>query len=196
MPLEEETSLGQEKTSLERVNRTSRRVAILALLATPFAFAQGCATFGSFHKSDPAVDERAAQKVAGEALAELDRLSALHKERKISVCFLGVTGGSNAASLSSTTRERLESGDFKLFDKSVVQDALKESGVQPNNIFIPNQRKKFTDALGEPVDYIMAGYVEKDLVDPEDEKSAKKNVYRLSLVEVETNKKVEFVADL
>ena len=185
-----------EETSLKGGARIGRRVAIMALLTSPFALAGGCATFGSFHKSDPAVDERAARKVADEALEELDRLAKLHSDRKISACFIGVSGGSNAASLSTTTRERLETGSFKTFDKSLVQNALKESGVHANNVFIPKEREKFVEALGEPVDYLLAGYVEKEPVDPDDDKSAKKDVYRLALVEVETNKKLEFVADL
>ena len=76
--------------------------------------------------------------------------------------------------------------------------ALKESGVSANNVFIPSEREKFVDALGESVDYLLAGYVETRELDGEESggKEKMKRVYKLELVELETSKKCEFVADL
>ena len=107
-----------------------------------------------------------------------------------------MTGGPNAANLSSATRELLEEGNFRLLEKNVVQAALKESGVSPNNVFIPKEREKFVSELGEEVDYFMAGYVEKQEDEDDEGEKSKKTVYKLDLVNVATNRKSEFVAEI
>lgn len=149
-----------------------------------------------FHSSNPEADRRAADKAAKDALKELEREAKLHSDKKLVVCFIGVAGGSNAANLSTATRELLEEGDFRLLEKSAVQSALKESGVSPNNVFIPREREKFVAELGEDVDYFMAGYVEKQEEEDDDGKKSKRTVYKLELVNVATNHKSTFVADI
>ena len=80
---------------------------------------------------------------------------------------------------------------------------MKESDVRANNLFIPTERKKFVDALGEPVDYLLAGYVERGTVPASGAQNAeasedapKVKIFKLELVELETNRKFEFVAPL
>ena len=85
---------------------------------------------------------------------------------------------------------------------------MKESDVRANNLFIPTERKKFVAALGEPVDYLLAGYVERGIVPTDganqsdaqnadaNENAKKGKIFKLELVELETNRKFEFVAPL
>ena len=182
----------------------TRRRALFALGATSLltAFASlesGCAAFSSLKPVDAAITNRAAESASRDATRELERLATLHKDGRPSVCFIGVSGGPEAASLSDATRERLgEIKSVKFFEKTAVQAALKESGVSANNVFIPSEREKFVDALGESVDYLLAGYVETRELDGEESggKEKMKRVYKLELVELETSKKCEFVADL
>lgn len=152
---------------------------------------------GPFRSSNPETDRRAAEKATRGALDELERCASINSDKKITVCFIGVTGGPNAGSLSESTRERLESGSFRLLEKSDVQAALKESGVRANDVFIPRERRKFVEALGEDVDFLLAGYIERAKDEDDEERSkGKRMVYKLELVNVETNQKSEFIADL
>lgn len=152
-----------------------------------------------------AVSSPAVEKATSEALQELQRLTVLNGKQNATLCFLGVSGKGDQSGLSEAARQQIETGSsFRLLEKSAVQAALKESDVRANNLFIPAERKKFVAALGEPVDYLLAGYVEKGTVptdganasDAESENAKKQTVFKLELVELETNRKFEFVAPL
>lgn len=178
----------------------TRRSFLAAIAACAVASScGGCALLGgAFRPSNPEADRRAANQASRDALKELERLAALNPKKKLVVCFIGATGGSNAGTLSDATREYLDGREFRLIDKDAVKKAFKESGVRANNVFIPAERKKFADALGEDLDYILAGYVETTDASSEDgeESRGKRRVYKLELVDLETNEKREFVADL
>lgn len=190
-------------------SRFVRRVAsflLVGLFATTFA---GC--FGGKNDGEnvAAVSSPAVEQATSEALQELQRLTVLNGKPNATLCFLGVSGKGDLGGLSEAARQQIEtSSSFRLLEKSAVQAALKESDVRANNLFIPTERKKFVDALGEPVDYLLAGYVEKGAV-PNDgannsaaqnndasESAKKQTVFKLELVELETNRKFEFVAPL
>ena len=152
-----------------------------------------------------AVSSPAVEKATSEALQELQRLTVLNGKQNATLCFLGVSGKGDQSGLSEAARQQIETGSsFRLLEKSAVQAALKESDVRANNLFIPAERKKFVAALGEPVDYLLAGYVEKGTVpnadanasDAESDNAKKQTVFKLELVELETNRKFEFVAPL
>lgn len=180
--------------------------AFSVLLSTAFV---GC--FGGKSDSDEiaAVSSPAVEKATSEALQELQRLTVLNGKPNATLCFLGVSGKGDQSGLSEAARRQIEtSSSFRLLEKSAVQAALKESDVRANNLFIPTERKKFVDALGEPVDYLLAGYVERGAVPNADAKSRdaqdadaaqdapKVKIFKLELVELETNRKFEFVAPL
>ena len=156
-----------------------------------------------------AVSSPAVEKATSEALQELQRLTVLNGKQNATLCFLGVSGKGDLGGLSEAARQQIETGSsFRLLEKSAVQTALKESDVRANNLFIPTERKKFVAALGEPVDYLLAGYVERGTVPNADannpnaqnadsgENAKKVKVFKLELVELETNRKFEFVAPL
>ena len=158
----------------------------------------GCSIFTRPKPIDMTTAQHAVDETTRQVTAELERRVKLDGGKRPTVCFLGVMGDS-ATELSISTRSALDTSDsFRLLEKSVVQNALKESGVRANNIFIPAERKKFVEAVGEPVDYLIAGYVEyADPKEEEDGKSARASrVYRLELVNAETNVKSEFSAEL
>ncbi|MBP3529852.1 MAG: hypothetical protein J6K25_01540 [Thermoguttaceae bacterium] len=189
---------------------TKRRVGVGFLLAVFFStlFA-GCFSGKNDGENVAAVSSPAVEKTTSDALQELQRLTVLNGKQNATVCFLGVSGKGNLGGLSEAARQQIEtSSSFRLLEKSAVQAALKESDVRANNLFIPAERKKFVAALGEPVDYLLAGYVEKGSV-PSDgannsaaqnndasENAKKQTVFKLELVELETNRKFEFVAPL
>ena len=193
----------------ETRSRFARRVATLLLLGFWAATLVGC--FGG--KNDganvAAVSSPAVEKATSEALQELQRLTVLNGKQNATLCFLGVSGKGDLGGLSEAARQQIEtSSSFRLLEKSAVQTALKESDVSANNLFIPAERKKFVAALGEPVDYLLAGYVEKGSVptdganvsaaqnDEASENAKKVKIFKLELVELETNRKFEFVAPL
>ena len=155
----------------------------------------GCAVADIFLSSDPDADRIAANKATKDALKALEREASLHPDKKLVVCFIGVAGGGSAADLSAATRERLEQGNFRLVEKSAVQAALKASGVSPNNVFIPREREKFVSELGEDIDFLMAGYVERIVEEDEDGKKTRRTAYQLKLVNVATNRTFEFGGD-
>lgn len=187
-----------------------RRVAAFFFLA---AFAStafvGCFGGKNDSKTVAAVSSPAVEKATSEALQELQRLTVLNGKQNATLCFLGVSGKGDLGGLSEAARQQIEtSSSFRLLEKSAVQAALKESDVRANNLFIPAERKKFVAALGEPVDYLLAGYVERGTVPtasannsaPQNadssEDAPKVQIFKLELVELETNRKFEFVAPL
>ena len=169
----------------------------------------GCFGGKSDSKNVAAVSSPAVEKATADALQELQRLTVLNGKQNATLCFLGVSGKGDLGGLSEAARQQIEtSSSFRLLEKSAVQAALKESDVRANNLFIPAERKKFVAALGEPVDYLLAGYVERGTVPPadanspnaqnddSDENAPKVKVFKLELVELETNRKFEFAAPL
>ena len=182
---------------------SSRREFLVACVCASCAsLLPGCATFSAFQRDKVKVDEGAARKAARDVVDELRRVAELptYQKKKPTVCFLGVSGGGNSAEISAATRDILSEGNFRLVEKSATTAAFKESGVRANNVFIPTERKKFIDALGEDVDFLLAGYIERTNPDEDSEGSeAKKGrsvVYKLELVDVESNQKSVFTADL
>jgi len=158
--------------------------------------ALGCSTFSRLTTKAPVVDAGKIEEATSQAKSELDRLANASKKEKPTVCFLGVIGN-GAESFSTATRERLEDGgNFRVLPKSQMQDAIKKSGVKANNLFIPTEQKKFVKELGEPIDYLLAGYLEKVPIDESNEDKGKKDVFRLDLVEIGTSRKASFVVDL
>jgi|BioPla2DNA2_1021312.scaffolds.fasta_scaffold20007_4 hypothetical protein len=177
----------------------SRRSFICACLVGLTA-AQGCALFRRSKSIDASIYKPAVAKTTSQATEQLSQLSVVNGGKKPTVCFVGVIGDS-ASEISLATRAELEKSDkFKLVDKTAMQNALKVADLKATEIFIPTKRAKFTDALGEPFDYILAGYVEniEEPVDPNDEDSKKiaKTIYRLSLFNLDTNRTSDFIADL
>ncbi len=148
-----------------------------------------------------AVSSPAVEKTTSSALQELQRLTVLNGKQNATLCFLGVSGKGDLGGLSEAARQQIEtSSSFRLLEKNAVQAALKESDVRANNLFIPTERKKFVAALGEPVDYLLAGYVEVGAAPNENAESSenakKTKIFKLELVELETNRKFEFVEPL
>ncbi len=187
-----------------------RRVGGVCLLVALFStFFVGCFSGKNDGENVAAVSSPAVEKATSEALQELQRLTVLNGKQNATLCFLGVSGKGDQSGLSEAARQQIEtSSSFRLLEKSAVQAALKESDVRANNLFIPAERKKFVAALGEPVDYLLAGYVERGSV-PTDgannsgaqngdasENASKTKIFKLELVELETNRKFEFVAPL
>ena len=189
---------------------TKRRVVgfsllLIALSSTLFV---GCFGGKSDSETAAAISSPAVEKATSEALQELQRLTVLNGKQNATLCFLGVSGKGDQSGLSEAARQQIETGSsFRLLEKSAVQAALKESDVRANNLFIPAERKKFVAALGEPVDYLLAGYVERGAVPTDANNSAAQNgetsenakkvkLFRLELTELETNRKFEFVAPL
>ena len=182
-----------------------RRAAVFCfLVALASTTLVGC--FGGKNDSNAvaAVSSPAVEKATSDALQELQRLTVLNGKQNATLCFLGVSGKGDLGGLSEAARQQIEtSSSFRLLEKSAVQAALKESDVRANNLFIPAERKKFVAALGEPVDYLLAGYVERGTVPTADAQNAdasedapKVKIFKLELVELETNRKFEFVAPL
>ncbi len=182
--------------------RSARRVAAFCVFVGFFATTlAGCFGGKNDGENAVAVSSPAVEKATSSALQELQRLTVLNGKQNATLCFLGVSGKGDLGGLSEAARQQIEaSSSFRLLEKSVVQAALKESDVRANNLFIPTERKKFVAALGEPVDYLLAGYVEVGAVPTENAESSgnskKTKIFKLELVELETNRKFEFVAPL
>lgn len=189
---------------------SKRSVAVVCLFVAFFpTFLLGCFGGKSDSETVAPISSPAVEKATSDALQELQRLTVLNGKQNATLCFLGVSGKGELGGLSEAARQQIETGSsFRLLEKSAVQAALKESDVRANNLFIPAERKKFVAALGEPVDYLLAGYVEKGVV-PTDGANVsaaqngdasgnakKQTVFKLELVELETNRKFEFVAPL
>jgi len=167
----------------------------LGVLGTTLC-APGCSTFSRLTTKAPTPDSRKIDEATSQVKSELERFASVSKKEKPTVCFLGVSG-LGAEDFSTVAREQLEDDEkIHILSKSKMQDALKSSGIKANNLFIPVERKKFVQELGEPVDYIVAGYVEKVPIDESDEDKGKKDVFRLDIVEVESSKKSSVVVDL
>lgn len=191
--------------------------ACLCLCAAP----TGCAMLHRPKPIDAAVYTTAVSKTTSQALKEIKRQGSIEavldkdkekdkdgangetksesKEKPV-VCFIGVLGNS-AEEISNAARAELDdSAEIKLIGKAKFQAALKECGIRASEVYIPAQRKLFVEQLGESFDYLMAGYVEtiEEPIDPNDEnsKTYDKTIFRLELVNMETNRKSEFTADL
>ena len=201
-----------KSNSVESSVKLTRRALLAAALFGPVASTFGCAMFNKPKKLDPSLCSRAVSKTTAEAVKEIARVSELDEtvqnesngdkksSKKPVVCFIGVLGN-GAEDVSKAARAELEDAKgIRLIEKSAMTAALKESGIKGSEVYIPAQREKFVDALGEPFDYLLAGFVEdvEEHVDPDDEdsKTIPKTIFRLELVQLETNRKAEFTADL
>ena len=203
-------SFNSSPASAAALATTPRRAVGRFLIAVFFStFFVGCFGGKSDSENVAAISSPAVEKATSDALQELQRLTVLNGKQNATLCFLGVSGKGDLGGLSEAARQQIEtSSSFRLLEKSAVQAALKESDVRANNLFIPTERKKFVAALGEPVDYLLAGYVERGTVPnadannpnaqnaDSDENAKKVKVFKLELVELETNRKFEFVAPL
>ena len=177
----------------------SRR-SFLGACLVGLSVAPGCVSLVGSRKIGAAVYEPAVEKTTRQVGEEITRVSVLNQGKKPKICFIGVLGDS-ASDISAATRAKLEkSKDFNVVDEKKMQAAFKKSKISRSDVFRPQSREKFADALGESFDYILAGYVEdrEERVDPNDEesKTIPKTVYRLSLFNLETNAKSDFVAEL
>ena len=188
--------------SLARERRSIWGTFAVVLFVVALYLSPGCAAFRRPKPIEPSVFRPAASKTVKGAVKEMTRLADLEKDKakKPTVLFIGVLGD-NADSISQATREALEDApEIRTIDKDRMKAALKERGLKPSQVYLPEQRKQFTEALGESFDYLLAGYVEQtdEPIDPNDEnsKTYAKTIYRLEVVDMETNKTSQFIADL
>ena len=174
------------------LSSSRRKFVIACICASCASLLPSCAAFSAFRHDKVKVDEGAARKAARDVVDELRRVAELptYQKKKPTV----------SAEISATTRDILSEGNFRLVEKSATTAAFKESGVRANNVFIPTERKKFIDALGEDVDFLLAGYIEN--VNPDEDsdgseaRKGRRVVYKLELVDVESNQKSVFTTDL
>ena len=158
--------------------------------------ALSCSTFSRLTSKAPTADAQKISEATSMVNNELERLSNASKGATPTICFLGVSGA-GAGSFSTAMREQLENEEkYRVLPQSKMQDAIKQSGVKANNLFIPTEQKKFVKELGEPIDYILAGYIETVPIDESDEDKGKKDVFRLELVKIENSQKSSFIVDL
>lgn len=184
----------------EQSSRFSRRNFLQAFIASPIILSAGCSIFNKPKELDPSVYQRAVEKTTDNVVKELERLTKINNGKKPIVCFIGVLGVS-AEAISNATRAKLARRDeIQLIEKSKMTAALKESNIRASEIFIPAQRKLFANALNEPFNFILAGYVEdiEEKIDPNDEnsKTIPKTVFRLELFDLDSNKTFEFTEEL
>ena len=78
------------------------------------------------------------------------------------ICFLGVNGadGQELPELSREVRKQFrESTTYSFIDDASLKRALEKSGVKRNDMFIPDKRQLWIDALGEDFDYIISAHI-------------------------------------
>ncbi len=190
------STLERDPSAQTRVFQTRRVFLASSLCGMGTLCALSCSTFSRLTSKAPTADARKIDEATSMVKNELERLSNASKRETPTICFLGVSGA-GAGSFSTATREQLENEEkIRVLSQSKMQDAIKQSGVKANNLFIPTEQKKFVKELGEPIDYILAGYIETVPIDESDEDKGKKDVFRLELVEIESSQKSSFVVDL
>lgn len=182
--------------------RLSRREFVGAAVVGLTALTSGCAMFNKPKTLDPSEYMEPVKKTVAQVLDQLKRAPNFDKENKKKpvVCFIGVIGPSSE-DVSKAARAQLQkSEDIKVIEKAKMTAALKSADIRASEVFIPVKRKKFAAELGESFDYLLSGYVEdvEEHVDPNDDnsKTYTKTVFRLSLVDLDTNRTYDFTNDL
>lgn len=78
------------------------------------------------------------------------------------ICFLGVRDvyGHEIPELSASVRRRFAaSPSYQFLDDATLDAGLKKSDVKKNDVFIPEEREKLTQALGTELDYFLSARI-------------------------------------
>ena len=149
----------------------SRRSFLSAVfLFFPFCFT-GCSVTGAKKKeSEPLsvkpVDDHGLRNSTKKVIVKINNMEYLRSDRKensdCTICFLGITdsSGHQIPEINEAIRAQFhESTSYSLISEKEIDQAVEKAEVKRNDIFIPEERKKFTQALDRPFRYFLSGQV-------------------------------------
>lgn len=156
--------------SVKVASSRSRRSFLIAAVSLPLwaGLMSGCSLTRG-HKSDlPAapVDDYGLRKATKQLIVKIDNLEFLRDDRKenpdCAICFIGVTNsdGEQVPEINEAVRRQFkESTSYVLIDEEAINAAAKKAGIKKNDVFIPDERKKFTEELDRPFRYLLTGQI-------------------------------------
>lgn len=148
----------------------NRRLFLHFTIFSFVALFTGCSLTGAKRNKTPElvkpVDDYGLRETTKKLIVKIDNMEFLREDRKehpeCAICFLGITNpnGSQIPEINEAVRVQFrESTSYRLVTEEEIEEAVKKSGINRNDIFIPEERKKFTDALDTSYRYLLSGQV-------------------------------------
>lgn len=161
--------MNSHDTNSEQPYLDRRRFFRLTISSSLVLFS-GCSITGDkrnqARESVSPVDDYGLRETTKKLIVKIDNMEFLRKDRKenpeCTICFLGITnsGGSQIPEINEAVRAQFrESTSYRLITEDEIEQAVKNAKIKRNDIFIPEERKKFSDALDRPYRYLLSGQV-------------------------------------
>ena len=152
-------------------NRLSRRSFLGVVPLFCFSLFSGCSMTG-FKKNDSnslsvkPVDDYGLRNSTKKVIVKIDNMEYLRSDRKenpdCAICFLGVTdsSGHQIPEINEAIRSQFrESTSYILISDGEIEQAVRKADIKRNDVFIPEERKKFVKSLDRPFRYFLSGQV-------------------------------------
>ena len=159
-------SLEKTAESIGFDHRLSLCLAVLLFLAL-FA---GCSLTGGKRDAGsldvtPA-DDYGLREATKKLIVKIDNMEFLREDKRenpeSAICFLGITdsNGKQIPEINEAVRIQFrESTSYRLVTEDEIERAVKKAEIKRNDIYIPEERKKFTAALNTSYRYLLSGQV-------------------------------------
>ncbi len=148
----------------------SRRSFLGATVSSSLFLLCGCSLTGKKHDSVPEtvapVDDYGLRSTTKKLIVKINNSEFLRADRKehpeCTICFLGVTNalGEQIPEINEAVRAQFrDTTSYRLVPEEEIENAVKKAEIKKNDIFIPEERKKFIAALDSPFRYLLSGQV-------------------------------------
>jgi hypothetical protein len=148
----------------------SRRSFLGAVFSSSFFLFAGCSLTGRKNHTDSLsnspLDDYGLRNTTKKLIVKNDNIEYLRADRKEDpesfICFLGITdsSGKQMPQINDAIRAQFrESTSYRLVSDEEIDSAVKKAGIKRNDIYIPQERKKFAKALDHPFRYLLSGQV-------------------------------------
>lgn len=111
-------------------------------------------------------DDYGLRQTTKKLIVKIDNMEYLREDKKenpeSTICFLGITdpSGNQIPEINEAVRAQFrESTSYRLITEDEIERAVKKAEIKRNDIYIPEERKKFTSALGSSYRYLLSGQV-------------------------------------
>ena len=130
----------------------------------------GCSLTGKKHdkviEAASPTDDYGLRQTTKKLIVKIDNMEYLREDKKenpeSTICFLGITDprGNQIPEINEAVRAQFrESTSYRLVAEDEIERAIKKAEIKRNDIFIPEERKKFASALDTSYRYLLSGQV-------------------------------------
>ena len=147
-----------------------RRLFLCLPVSFSLALFAGCSLTGGKrdggHLDVTPADDYGLREATKKLIVKIDNMEFLREDKKknpeSAICFLGITdsSGNQIPEINEAVRLQFrESTSYRLVTEDEIERAVKKAEIKRNDIYIPEERKKFTAALDSSYRYLLSGQV-------------------------------------